>query len=105
MNKRHNQLHCSAHTLILSSFKRLRRHVNMLGRVLLAIHKNCNRSILGVVPSIYRNTVGNLTVLRWFDINHHIGCLGVSRGIHATYNHYSCPLIDTGGVALDLNAI
>ena len=30
--------------------------------VLLAIHKNWNRSILRVVPSIYRNTIRNLTV-------------------------------------------
>ena len=26
-----------------------------------------------------------------------------NRKIHATYNHYSCPLIDTGGIILDLN--
>ena len=32
----------------------------------LAIHKNWNRSILGVVPLIYQNTVGNLTVQIWF---------------------------------------
>ena len=34
--------------------------------VLLTIHKNWNRSILGVVPLIYWNTVGNLTVRIWF---------------------------------------
>ena len=32
----------------------------------LAIHKNWNGSILGVVPSTYRNTVGNLTLQIWF---------------------------------------
>ena len=32
--------------------------------VLLAIHKNWNRSILGVVPLIYWNTVGKLTTLK-----------------------------------------
>ena len=39
--------------------------------VLLAIHKNWNRSILGVVPLIYQETVGDLTVQIWFrfDIN------------------------------------
>ena len=42
-----------------------------------------------------------------FDINHHIGFLGVSRGqllklqsTHATYNDYSCPLINTGEITL-----
>ena len=42
-----------------------------------------------------------------FDINHHIGFLGLSRGqllklksTHATFNDYSCPLIDTGGITL-----
>ena len=33
--------------------------------VLLAIHKNSNRSILGVAPSIYWNTVENLTEQIW----------------------------------------
>ena len=36
------------------------------GIVLLVIHKNWKRSILGVVPSIYRNTVGNLNLQIWF---------------------------------------
>ena len=39
--------------------------------VLLPIHKNWNRSILGVMPLIYQNG---------FDINHHIRFLGVPRG-------------------------
>ena len=80
--------------------------------VLLAIHKNWNRLILGVVSSIYWNTIGNLTVQICTvnhhqpskSTNHHIGFLGLSRDnsqnykIHDTGNYYSCPLIDTGGI-------
>ena len=33
--------------------------------VVLAIHKNWNRAILGVVPSIYRTFVGNLIGQIW----------------------------------------
>ena len=72
---------------------------------LLAIHKNWNRSILGVVPSIYRNTVGNLTLQKWirYQSQYRIsGCIERTNlkitKIHPTYNDYSCPLIDTGGI-------
>ena len=73
--------------------------------VLLAIHKNWNRSILEVVPSIYQNTVGNLSVQLWFRYQPSYWLSGsIERTtlkitqIHATYYDYSCPLINTGGI-------
>ena len=74
--------------------------------VLLGIHKNWNRSILGVVPSTYRNTVGNLIVQIWFQYQPSYPIFGSIEGttlkitkIDATYNDYSCLLINTGGIA------
>ena len=73
--------------------------------VLLAIHKNRNRSILGVGPSIYSNTVGNLTLQIWFLYQQPNRISGGIEGttfkltnIHTTYNDHSCPFIDTGGI-------
>ena len=40
----------------------MRKTLGYSQSVLLAIHKNWNRSILLVVPSIYQNAVENLTV-------------------------------------------
>ena len=49
--------------------------------LLLAIQKNCNRLILGVVPSIYQNTDWKAHCAQYgFDINHHIGFSRVLRG-------------------------
>ena len=73
--------------------------------VLLAIHKNWNRSILGVVPSINQNTIGNFTVQIWFWYQPVKRISGSIKGttlkttkIHATYNDYSCLLINTDGI-------
>ena len=73
--------------------------------VQLAMHKNWNRLILGVVPSKYQIPVGNSTVQIWFRYQ---PSYRISRGIegttlkitkiHAPYNGYSCPLIHTGGI-------
>mgnify|MGYP001791773680 CR=1 FL=1 len=74
--------------------------------VLLAIRKNWNRSILGAVPSIYRNTIGNLTVQIWFRYQPSYQISGSIEGttlkitkIYATYNDYSSLRINTGGIS------
>ena len=71
--------------------------------VLLAIHKNWNRSILGVVPLIYR--ICNLTAQIWFRHQPSYRISGSIEGtnikitkIHTAYNYYSWPLIETGGI-------
>ena len=57
----------------------------------------------GVVPSIYRNTVGNLTVQLWFRYQPPYQISGSIKKttleitkLHPTYNDNSCPLIETG---------
>ena len=82
-------------------------HLIDLWVVLLAIlHKNWNRSILGAVPSIYRNTIGNLTVQIWFRYQPSYQISGSIEGttlkitkIYATYNDYSSLRINTGGIS------
>ena len=58
------------------------------------------------MPSIYQNTVGNLTVQIWFRYQPPYRISGSIEGttlkitkIHPTYNDYSCPLINTGGIS------
>ena len=62
-------------------------------------------SVLGVVPSIYQNTSGNLTVQIWSRYQPSYRISGSIEGttlkitkVYATYNDYSCPLINTGGI-------
>ena len=57
------------------------------------------------MPSIYQNTVCNLTVQIWFRYKPPYRISASIEGttlkitkIHATYNDYSCPLIDTSEV-------
>ena len=71
----------------------------------LAIHKNWKRSILRVVPLIYWNTIGNLTVqirsryqLSFRNSGSIEGTALKITNIHSTFNDCSCPLIDIGGV-------
>ena len=63
---------------------------------------NCNRSH---PRSIYRITVGNLTLRIWFWYQPSYRVSGSIKGttlkvtkIHPTYNDYSCLLINTGGI-------
>ena len=69
--------------------------------VLLAIDKNWNRMIFGVVPLIYRNTVSNLIVYG-FDINHHIGLLGISRLLKLQKTHATDNDIESRFIMQDL---
>ena len=52
--------------LFHSLLYRLKHAILIATMVLLAIQMNLNRSILGVVLTISRNSVGNLTVQIWF---------------------------------------
>ena len=58
------------------------------------------------MPSIYQNTVGNLTVQIWFRYQPPYWISGsieettlrITITFHATYNDYSCHLINIGGI-------
>ena len=80
---------------------------------------NHNRKIeIGIIEAEIRIEATQLTrrivtaLVSMSTISYHIRFPGVSRvqllklqnSCHLYYNHYSCPLIDTGGINLDLNA-
>ena len=82
--------------------------LNVCPFVLLAVHNNRNRLILGVEPR-YRVIPLAISLCRYgFDFQYQLPCrisgsiTGTTLKItkfHATYNDYSCPLINTGGIA------
>ena len=87
-------------------------HCHTLRLDLLATHKNQNySSILGVMPQIYRNTGGVSHCTDMVLISKTISDFWEYRGDnslklyknHATFDEYSCPLIDIGGITPWLN--
>ena len=64
------------------------------------VSKNCNRSFWELCPW-YWNTIGYLTLqilIRSQSPCRISGCIEGTTKIQATYNDYSCPLIDAGGI-------
>ena len=66
--------------------------VDICSLVLLVIQKNWNMSILGVVPSIYRKTIRNLTVQIWFRYQPPYRISGSFEGttLKITKTHTTC---------------